>query len=107
MAITDAQIEHALELFSSVGDITTRKMFGGVGLYSHGTIFSVIMSDGTIRLKGTGPMVDRYDALGMQKWVYQRPGQKQSAMPYWALTDDQLDDPDATSALAQEALAHL
>ena len=107
MAVTDAEIERALELFEGVGDMTTRKMFGGVGIYAEGRIFSVVMSDGTIRLKGVGPMPDRYDTLGMQKWIYQRPGQKQSSMPYWSLTDDQLDDPEATSALAREALTHL
>lgn len=107
MALSDDQIDHALDLFAGVPDVTTRKMFGGLGLYSAGTIFAVVMSDGTIRLKGQGDMIARYEALGLQKWTYQREGQKPSSMPYWALTDALLDDPDAATALAREALTHL
>ena len=56
MALTDEEIGHALELFEGVGPMTTRKMFGGLGIYAGGTIFAVMMSDGTIRLKGKGDM---------------------------------------------------
>ena len=107
MSLSDAQIAHALEVFSGVPDVTTRKMFGGLGLYSDGTIFGIVMSDGTLRLKGAGDMIARYKDLGMEKWRYQRPGQKQSSMPYWDLPEAMLDDPDAASALAREALTHL
>ncbi len=107
MSLSDDQIVHALEVFEGVPDVTTRKMFGGLGLYSEGTIFGIVMSDGTIRLKGAGDMIARFENLGMEKWVYQRPGQKQSSMPYWDLPDGMLDDPDEASALAREALAHL
>ena len=107
MSLSEAQIDRALELFAEVPDITTRKMFGGIGIYSGGVIFAVVMSDGTIRLKGMGAMVDRFEALGMARWLYQRPGQKQSSMPYWALPEEALDDPAQASALAREALGHL
>lgn len=107
MALTEEEIAHALELFEGVGPLTTRKMFGGLGIYSNGTIFAVVMSDSTIRIKGTGGMVTRFEALGMQKWTYQRPGQKTSSMPYWDLPDSALDDPEEASSLALEALTHL
>lgn len=107
MALSDAEIAHALELFEDVGALSTRKMFGGVAIYSEGIIFAIIMSEGTIRLKGQGEMIQRFKALGMQQWTYQRPGQKPSSMPYWALPDSALDDPDAATSLAREALSHL
>ena len=107
MALSDEEIAHALELFAGVGPLTTRKMFGGLAIYSEGTIFAIVMSEGTIRLKGEGDMIERFEALGMEKWVYQRPGQKPSSMPYWTLPDSALDDPDEASALAREALSHL
>lgn len=107
MAITDEQIAHALELFAGVGPLSTRKMFGGLGIYTEGKIFAVVMSDGAVRLKGVGDMIPRYEALGMEHWTYQRPGQKASAMPYWTILDTMQDDPEATSALAREAISHL
>ncbi|GAB5471310.1 MAG: hypothetical protein Kilf2KO_43400 [Rhodospirillales bacterium] len=82
-------------------------MFGALALYSNGIIFAVMTRDGTIRLKGVGKMIARYESLGMEKWVYQSPGQKLSGMPYWTLPDSALDDPEDASALAREALTHL
>jgi DNA transformation protein len=107
VAVSDSEIARALELFAGVSPIDTRKMFGGVGLYHNGTIFAVLMSDGTLRLKGKGLMINRFEDLGMEKWTYQRPGQKPSSMPYWTLPDSALDDPEDASALAREALLHL
>ncbi len=107
MALSDEEIAHALELFDDVGPLSTRKMFGGLGIYCDGIIFAVVMSDGTIRLKGKGAMIPQFEALNMQKWTYQRPGQKPSSMPYWSLPDSALDDPQEASALARAALSHL
>lgn len=107
MALSDEEIAHALELFSGLGALTTRKMFGGLGIYHAGLIFAVVMSDGAIRLKGQGEMIARFEALGMTRWTYQRPGQKASSMPYWDLPDSAMDDPEEASALAREALKHL
>ena len=45
MAVSDDQITHALELFDGVGPMTTRKMFGGLGIYADGKIFAVLMSE--------------------------------------------------------------
>lgn len=107
MALTEEEIAHALELFSDVGPLTTRKMFGGLAIYCDGTIFAIVMSDGLIRLKGAGDMIARFEALGMRKWTYQRPGQKASSMPYWDLPESALDDPEEAASLAREALMHL
>ncbi len=105
--LTQQTIDHAMELFAGVGDLTTRKMFGGLGIYHKGQIFAIIMSDDTIMLKGQGAMIAKFDALGMSRWTYQREGRAETSMPYWALTEDMLDDPQGTSELAREAISHL
>ncbi len=105
--LSQQTIDHALELFAGVGELTTRKMFGGLGIYHEGQIFAIIMSDETIMLKGQGAMMDKFSTLGMARWSYQRPGKAETHMPYWALTDDMLDDPDTTSELAREVISHL
>lgn len=108
MAVTDEQIEAIRDLFEGVGPITTRKMFGGLGIYSEGTIFAVLMSDGQLKLKGVGPMVEAFDAEGWNRWTYTRDGSdKVTAMPYWSLPDALLDDPDEASAWARRALSEL
>ena len=108
MAVTDEQIEAIRDLFAEVGPISTRKMFGGLGIYSEGTIFAVLMSDGDLKLKGAGEMAETFDTEGWERWTYQRDGSdKITAMPYWSLPDALLDDPEEASAWARRALAAL
>ena len=107
MAISDEDIAFALDLFADVGPLSTRKMFGGLSIYCDGVIFAIVMSDGQILLKGQGAMQDRYAALGMQRWHYPQTGKPPTAMPYWHLTNDMLDDPETVTDLARVALEHL
>lgn len=108
MAISEEQIAHALELFEGVGPMSTRKMFGGLGIYAEGTIFAVLMSDGVLKLKGAGAMVDVFENEGWERWTYSREGSETvTAMPYWTVPDALLDDPDAASDWARRALAEL
>ncbi len=108
MAVSDEQIEMVRDLFAGVGPITTRKMFGGLGIYTDGTIFAVLMSDGQLKLKGAGKMVETLDAEGWERWTYTRDGSDTvRSMPYWSLPDALLDDPDEASAWAKRALEAL
>ena len=107
MALSQEEIDHALDLFAGVGPLTTRKMFGGLGIYRDGTIFAVLMSDGRTLVKGQGEMQARFDAMGLERWTYQREGKAQASMPYWYLPDSALDDADEASNLARAALEHL
>lgn len=107
MAISAEQIEFVRDLFADVGPITTRKMFGGLGIYAEGTIFALMMSDGTVRLKGVGDMPAAYEAEGWEPWVYTRKDGASSSMPYWALPEALLDDPEDACHWARRALAAL
>lgn len=107
MAITEEEIAHALDLFSDLGGLSTRKMFGGLSIYHDGTIFALVLSDGRIMLKGQGEMQARFDALGMDRWVHESDRKAPTAMPYWTLPDSALDDPQKAAALARAALACL
>ena len=107
MAVSDEQIAFVVDLFSDVGPITTRKMFGGLGIYTNGKIFALPMSDGDLKLKGMGTMPAAYEEAGWQAWTYTRKDGAQSSMPYWTMPDALLDDPDAACDWARLALAEL
>ena len=107
MALSAEEIAFATDLFSGLGDITTRRMMGGLCLYHRGTIFALVHSDGNILIKGAGAFVDELEAMGCDRWTYTRENGKSAAMPYWTLPGAALDDPDEAVALARRALAHL
>ncbi len=107
MSISDEQIEFALDLFRRVGPLSTRKMMGGLCIYSGGTIFAIIRSDGAILLKGAGDFARWMTAEGWAHWAYVRDNGRTGTMPYWELPEDLLDNPEEASALASRALEYL
>ncbi len=108
MAVSAADIAHAVELFDGVGTITTRRMMGGLCLYADGTIFAILHPDDGLMLKCKGPLIAEVEAAGGRQWTYTRPGSDRSAaMPYWSLPETALDDPEEARRLARAALAEL
>lgn len=107
MALSDEEIAHALDLFADLGPLSTKKMFGGLSIYCEGTIFAIVMQDGSILLKGQGAMAARFEAMGLARWDYVRKNGTATNMPYWYLPDSALDDAEEAAALARAALACL
>ncbi len=107
MAVSDAQIAFVTDLFADVGPITTRKMFGGLGIYSEGTIFAVVLSEDGVWLKGAGDMAGVFEAEDWLRWTYARKHGGRTAMPYWKMPDALLDDPGAACDWACRALRSL
>ena len=107
MSVSEADIAFATELFENVGEITTRKMMGGLCLYSGGTIFELLYSDGQLYIKAQGDFIEEIKELGGIQWTYTREGGKETKMPYWTLPDAYLDDPEEAQALARKALTFL
>ena len=108
MSLAPADIAFATELFADIPDLSTRKMFGGMGLYSSGTIFALMQSDASLWLKANaGPFADELAALGSSQWTYTRKNGATSSMPYWALPEAALDDPQLACDLGRAALEAL
>ena len=84
MSTSDADIAFAMDLFSDLGPITHRKMFGGICFYYDGTVFSHVNSEGTIYLKSKGCLAN---ALANDV------GAQFHNMPCWSLPDAALEDP--------------
>ncbi|MEQ5868825.1 TfoX/Sxy family protein [Sagittula sp. NFXS13] len=107
MAISAEEIAYATDLFSDLGDLTTRRMMGGLCLYHRGTIFALVHSDYGIMIKGVGAFIPVLEGMGCTRWTYPRKDGKSAAMPYWTLPPDCEDDPEAACDLARAALQHL
>ncbi|MUO77554.1 competence protein TfoX [Agrobacterium vitis] len=90
------------EMFQSLGPVSIRRMFGGKGIYHHGVIFALYLFD-EIMLKADIQTAPEFAAAGARQWVYQRPGKKPVAMPYWSVPEDAFDDPDEMARWARLA----
>ena len=98
MAVSEADIAFATDLFSDLGPVTTRKMFGGICLYLDGTVFALMTSEGQLFLKAKPPLSDDLAENGAERF---------HNMPYWSLPEAALDDPAEACSLARKTLETL
>ena len=103
MSIGDTDITFVHDMFDTLGQITTRKMMGGLSIYCDGVIFAMLDRTGTLYLKAKGPLADEMAAAG----AVQFGAQSGDVMAYWTLPDTALYDPDAVLIWGQKALRAL
>ena len=104
MALTPEYREFLHDLFAGVGPIQIRRMFGGAGLYVDDACFAIVFRGEQILMRGDDDLGPDFEAEGGERWVYQRPGGKPTAMPYWSLPESAMDDPDEATRWAERAL---
>lgn len=84
-------------------DRSSRKMFGGYGLYYEGRIFGLI-ADSTLYFKVDNTNRKQYEEAGSQPFVYEgRHNRGPVEMPYWSVPDFLLHDPSAIINWAQQS----
>ena len=63
MAVSSDYLDFVLEQLAPVGPLTSRRMFGGVGLYAQGLFFALV-DDDTLYLKGDEALRPDFEAAG-------------------------------------------
>jgi DNA transformation protein len=92
------------ELFRSVGPVSLRRMFGGMGIYADGRIIALSLR-GELMLKGDAEAGRMYEEAGSRQWTYQhRVTGKTVGMPYWPLPSAAYDDPEEAEKWVRMAL---
>lgn len=96
--------ERIHELFSGVAPVSIRRMFGGKGIYRDGVIFAIEV-DGELMLKADAQTAPDFSAAGCSQWVYTHAKSgRVTAMPYWSIPDEAMDDPGAMTPWARKAI---
>lgn len=102
MAVSASFLEFVLEQLAAVRHVTSRRMFGGVGLYSDDVFFAVIDND-TVFFKVNDVTRPRYVKRRMPPFA-PMPG-KPAMTGYYQVPPGVLEDADELSAWAREAVA--
>ena len=89
-----------LEQLAPLGELSSRKMFGGVGLYANGLFFALI-DDDTLYLKGDESLKAVFEAAGSHAFD---PFGEGKPMAYWTAPVDALDDGDLLVEWARRSL---
>jgi DNA transformation protein and related proteins len=82
------------DVFSGLGPVSIRRMFGGKGIYFDGLIVAIELR-GELMLKADETSAPDFLAAGAKQWTYvgSRHG-KTVAMPYWSVPENAFDDPE-------------
>ena len=102
MAVSDSYLSFVLEQLDGVKHVVTKRMFGGVGIYSDGKFFAVIDND-TLFFKVDETLARRYRDKGMPPFA-PIPGAK-PMMGYYQVPPDILEDAEALARWAKDSLA--
>ncbi|MFC1824238.1 TfoX/Sxy family protein [Thermodesulfobacteriota bacterium] len=72
-----------VEALSGSGEITSKKMFGGYGIFEGGVMFALVNSEGELFLKVNDQNINRFEEAGSKK---------HGKMPYYEVPEQVLKD---------------
>jgi DNA transformation protein len=84
-------VDYVLETMSHWAAVSSRKMFGGYGLYREGLMFALI-ADEQLYLKTDAVSVARFEKAGSSPFVYQSAA-RTVQMSYWSAPAECLESP--------------
>ena len=102
MGVSDDFRDFVLEQLAPAGRVTSRAMFGGVGLYLDGLFFALI-DDDALYFKADESTRQRYEAAGSKAFC-PYPDHPDKPMGYWQVPAEVLEDPDELAAWARQAM---
>lgn len=95
----DETVDFLRDLFDGFA-VSTRRMFGGYGLYHHGTIFGLWLN-GALWLKVDGENAAAFAHEGCPRFSYQSKNRVTVVMSYARVPDRLLDEPDELAVWAE------
>jgi DNA transformation protein and related proteins len=81
-----------------------RRMFGGAGIYSDGTMFALV-ADGVIYLKADELSTQAFERENLPPFTYETKDGKRGVMSYRRMPERLYDDPDELATWARAAQA--
>jgi DNA transformation protein and related proteins len=102
MGVSDGYLELLEDSLADLGPVTSRRMFGGAGLFAGGVMFALVVDD-ALYLKVDDETRSRFEAESLTPFSYNRNG-RAVALSYWRAPERLLDDKDEMLSWALSAL---
>lgn len=93
--VAGKQAEMLVEKIASIGDISSKKMFGGYGVFCRGKMFALVNSQGIIHFKVGDLNREDFETVNAEK---------HGRMPYYALPDKIFQDDSELMNWADKAI---
>lgn len=96
-------VEEVLDRFHTTTTATSRKMFGGHGIFHDGVMFALI-ADNELYLKADSQSQHYFEAISLPPFTYQKKAGKRYTMSYYQAPESFFEEPDETAVWTQRAL---
>lgn len=103
MPVSNDYLTYVIDQFANFTKVSSRRMFGGVGLYAEGLFFALIDAD-TLYFKVDDSNRDDYVKRGSRAFQ-PFPNDPTYSMNYFRLPEEVLEDPDELKVWTRRALA--
>ena len=103
MAVQPQYLAYILEQIEGLGDLRSRRMFGGVGLY-RGELFFGLIDDDTLFFKSDSTNSAEYIARKMPRFM-PFPDRPEAVMAYYQVPADIIEDAESLVAWARKSVA--
>ena len=90
--INDSFLDYILDILLTYGNVKSRRIFGGHGIYASGIMFAIIINN-EIYFKADNILAKKYKVLGSYPFSYKRDN-KIIALSYWIVPQEVLEDVD-------------
>jgi DNA transformation protein and related proteins len=103
MAVQPQYLAYILEQLDGLGELRSRRMFGGVGLY-RGELFFGLIDDDTLFFKSDSTNSAEYIARNMPRFM-PFPDRPEAVMAYYQVPADIIEDAESLVEWARKAVA--
>jgi DNA transformation protein len=98
-----ADEDQLAELFAPLRGVTIRRMFGGMGIFKDGMMFSLVSRD-VLYMRADGDFAKRFQEEGSRQWSPVMRG-REMVRPYWQVPERLFDEPEEFADWARQAFA--
>lgn len=92
MPVSPDYLAWLCELLAPLGEIRSKRMFGGAGLYCDGLFFAIVVDD-VLYLKADHESRAQFEREGLEPFSYEAKG-KRMVMNYFRAPDEALESPE-------------
>lgn len=99
-----SDVEYFRDLCRPLGNVTSKRMFGGLCLWHEGLAFALVIAD-TLYLKVDDVNGPAFDARSLPRFSYETKTGRTTVMSYARAPEEVFDDPDVFAEWARGAIA--
>ncbi|MFZ8768236.1 TfoX/Sxy family DNA transformation protein [Vibrio harveyi] len=95
-------LKDSMKLFEALGNIKSRSMFGGFGLFADETMFALVVNN-QLHIRANQQTSSDFETQGLKPYVYKKRGFP-VVTKYYAISDDLWDTTDRLIEVAKQSL---